>query len=183
MDACAADLLPFSLNVTLQHKIFGHSSSFCHPRPADLAFTRSLAGSPWLSSRLGRGFDQFLRGQGQRRKTGGWRAGRPGGHGPQGHGLDPPPSRAGRHGIHFPSVPLLFPRTPEASGVLDAGRVSAAEADAGLRGGRLVDGGAGVAGAAGGVAAEDVAVLEAALAAADAALKWRNADYVTVMLH
>ena len=63
---------------------------------------------------------------------------------------------------------LLLRAIPQ---VLDARRVAAAEADAGLGGGGLVDGGAGGAGAAGGVAADDVAVLEAAPAAADAALK------------
>ena len=67
---------------------------------------------------------------------------------------------------------VVLVRAPaDVSVVLDARGISAAEADAGLRGGRLVDGGAGGAGTAGGVAADDVAVLEAALAAADAALK------------
>ena len=67
---------------------------------------------------------------------------------------------------------VLLSRAPQAVDVLDARRVSATEADAGLRRGRLVDGGTGVAGAAGGIAADDVAVLQAALAAANAALKW-----------
>ena len=116
-----------------------------------------------------------MRGQRQCRKTrgdGGRRVAGLGGHGLQGHGLNPSPPRAGRHLGHFSAAVLLLFRGPEVVDVLYARWVSAAEADAGLRGRRLVDGGAGVAGAAGGVAANDVAVLQAALAAANAALKW-----------
>ena len=110
-----------------------------------------------------------MRGQRQRRQTrrdGGRRPGGLGGHGLQSHGLDPPPPRAGRLDA------VLLSRAPEAVNVLDARGISAAKANAGLRRGRLVDGGTGVAGAAGGIAADDVAVLQAALAAANAALKW-----------